>query len=145
MQISSDKFISLLSQSARSGNISSVNQTTSARVEKITRNNDNTSESISQNSVQRTPRLDIDERAIALIEQEFQVSENNALGGELVSSSNNFSTQFSAQQEQTQRRQTNEFETIRDLNQSAVSTYQSIDSIASRENIQQLFGVDIFA
>lgn len=138
MQISSDKSISLLSTRATANNITSVNQANTARVERIQSNTTNNSNASVENNTARVQRFDVDEQAIALIEQEFQSNSGNSLGGEITQSEFNFSAQ-------SQNRQANSFEAIRDTNQSAVATYESIDTLSNRENIQQLFGVDLYA
>lgn len=145
MQISSDKSLSLLSQrAAQNNNSSSVNQTNSAQVQKVQSNTANTS---AINDISRQERFDVDEDTLAFIEQEFEArsnsnsNSNNELGGELVRSD----SASADQSNQSQRQSNNRFETLNDSNQSAVSTYESINSLANTENIQQLFGVDLFA
>ena len=65
---------------------------------------------------QRTDRIDIDQSAISLLEQEKQASDNNT-----------------SYDQPSQR------------NATAVTTYQSVSNLEQRENVQQLLGVDIFA
>lgn len=139
MQISSDKSLSLLNQRvAQNTRSSSVNQTNSAQVEKI---QSNTVNNTAINEVTRQERFDIDEETLAFIEQEFEARSESNLGGELVGADSQSANQFN----QTQRQTNRNYETLNDANQNAVSTYESINSLASTENIQQLFGVDLYA
>jgi len=79
-------------------------------------------------------RLDIDEQAMALIERE-------ALP--LYDSRN--SSQQSSQQNYQQTSTNGGYDTPSSQNQLAVAAYQSVDAIAQRDSIQQIFGVDLFA
>lgn len=72
-------------------------------------------------------RLDIDEQAIALVEREQLQSFNSP---NLAADRNNANSGYDSPSVQ---------------NQSAVATYQSVGAIAQRENVQQVFGVDLFA
>ncbi|GLX77074.1 hypothetical protein tinsulaeT_04140 [Thalassotalea insulae] len=73
---------------------------------------------------QRANRLDIDEQAIAIVEREQQnLSVNNQ-------ASNSSNTSYDQPSQ---------------ANQTAVSTYQSVDNIVKRETIEQAFGVDLYA
>jgi hypothetical protein len=83
----------------------------------------------SQADANAQQRFDIDEQAIALIEREQLQPFNNA-SQQQSSGSNNDNSRYDAPSSQ---------------NQSAVAAYQSVDSIAQRDNIQQVFGVDLFA
>lgn len=74
------------------------------------------------------PRLDIDPEAIALVEQNQQLDANQK-------------SSFSEQQ----RNYSAEYDQPSQSNQTAVSTYQSVGNIAERDNIQQAFGVDLYA
>jgi len=84
----------------------------------------------SQSDVDTRQRLDIDEQAIALIERELPQPYNNASNQQNVDQKNNYNSRYDAPSNQ---------------NQSAVAAYQSVDAIAQRDNIQQVFGVDLFA
>lgn len=94
---------------------------------KVSATEENQSQKSSQDA-RAQQRLDIDEQAIALVEREqFNT---------LANSSNfqpNANTSNSRYDEPPAR------------NQSAVAAYQSVDTIAQRENVQQVFGVDLFA
>ena len=87
----------------------------------------------SQTDVETRQRLDIDEQAIALIERELP----SAYG------------KSNSQQSNQQSNQQNSFNSAYDApsnqNKLAVATYQSVDNIAQRDNIEQVFGVDLFA
>ncbi len=65
---------------------------------------------------ERVDRLDVDENAITLLEQEQQASGN--------------STTYDQPSKQ---------------NMTAVSAYQAVDNIEKRDSVKQLLGVDIFA
>lgn len=72
-------------------------------------------------------RFEVDQQAIALIEQEqFQPESNRQNAAE----QNNANSRYDAPSRE---------------NQSAVAAYQSVDTLAKRDNIQQIFGVDLFA
>ncbi|WP_286261697.1 hypothetical protein [Thalassotalea atypica] len=73
-----------------------------------------TSQQVDQ--LQRNERIDVDQRAISLLEQEKQSSNNN--------------TSY----DQPSKRNT-----------TAVTAYQSVGNLEQRESVQQLLGVDIFA
>ncbi|MGB1261718.1 MAG: hypothetical protein ACPG52_02315 [Cognaticolwellia sp.] len=77
-------------------------------------------------------RFDVDEHAIALIEQEHVEREpfNQGNNQQSTGNSNSYNSSYDAPSNQ---------------HQSAVAAYQSVDSIAQRDNIQQIFGVDLFA
>ncbi len=75
-------------------------------------------------------RFDVDQQAIALIEREQLQPYNNGSNQQQNTSSNDDNSRYDAPSSQ---------------NQSAVAAYQSVDSIAQRDNIQQVFGVDLFA
>lgn len=83
----------------------------------------------SQTDVETRQRLDIDEQAIALIERELP----SAYG------KNN------SQQSNQQNSFNSAYDSPSNQNKLAVATYQSVDNIAQRDNIEQVFGVDLFA
>lgn len=83
----------------------------------------------SQADANAQQRFDVDEQAIALIEREQLQPFNNA-SQQQSSGNNNDNSRYDAPSSQ---------------NQSAVAAYKSVDSIAQRDNIQQVFGVDLFA
>lgn len=139
MQISSDKSLSLLNQRAtQSNNSSSVNQVKSAQVQKI---ESGTPNNAVISDVVRQERFDVDEETLAFIEQEFEARSESSLGGELVRSDE----QATRQSNPFQKEVNNNFEPLNSANQNAVSVYQSINTLANSENIQELFGVDLFA
>lgn len=118
------------------GNNSSV-QAQEQRTRALARENLNTEESKAQNSqadINTRQRLDIDEQAIALIEREQSPQ------GDI---SNN--RQVNSQQNNQQTSYNSGYDLPSNQNQSAVAAYQSVDAIAQRDNIQEIFGVDLFA
>jgi hypothetical protein len=109
------------------------------RVEKIQQSSEQSAGKLNQqvNEQAQKPRqverFDIDPQAIALIEQEQQSQQsqtNQTFGSSNQSSQNANSTAYDQPPSQ---------------NKSAVAAYQSVNSISQRENIQQVFGVDLFA
>jgi hypothetical protein len=76
-------------------------------------------------------RLDIDEKALALVEREQLQPFDNG----------NASNQGSSQRQFN----SSSYDNPSQQNQSAVATYQSVGAIAQRDSIQQVFGVDLFA
>lgn len=72
-------------------------------------------------------RFDVDQQGLALVEQEYLSAQNNQ--------------QKNQQTENSSTRYDNHVE----LNQTAISAYQSVDNIARKESIKQLFGVDLYA
>jgi hypothetical protein len=91
-----------------------------ARVEKDPENQ-------SQSRVQS--RLDVSENAIALAKEQYagQSSSGNA------STQSNNQSNFSQYDEPSKQ------------NQTAVAAYNTVDTLAQRENIKQVFGVNLFA
>lgn len=92
--------------------------------EQVQRNDDSRSQASAQAS-RAQQRLDIDEQAIALVEQE----QSRTLNARQANSG-------SAQ---------SDYDAPSPRNQSAVAAYHSVDTLAQRENVQQVFGVDLFA
>lgn len=88
----------------------------------------------SQADIDSRQRLDIDEQAIALIERDqrsqFASSNNSQPSNPQSGQSNSYNSSYDSPSNQ---------------NQSAVAAYQSVDTIAQRDSIQQIFGVDLFA
>ena len=88
------------------------------------RRQDNQERAPEQQSQQLPQRLDIDAQALAVVDEQFnqQASNNNQSGA-----NNTFVEQNGLR------------------NQTAVSTYQGVENIEQRANIEQLFGVDLYA
>lgn len=84
----------------------------------------------SQADINSRQRLDIDDQAIALIEREQLPSSNVNSNRQANSQQNNSNSGYDAPPSQ---------------NQLAVAAYKSVGSIAQRDNIEQIFGVDLFA
>ncbi len=103
------------------------------RTRAVARENFSAEESQSQKSqvdINSKQRLDIDEQAIALIEREQLPANNSASNSTQNSQNNSYNSGYDAPSNQ---------------NQLAVAAYQSVDTIAQRDNIEQVFGVDLFA
>ncbi len=97
-----------------------------AQVESVVSHVENSSSSNSQN--QQSSRLVSDKATIALVEQQLysQSSRSNAYSAE-------------------ERKGFSQYDEPSKRNQSAVSAYQTVDNIAQRESIEQIFGVNLFA
>mgnify|MGYP003624339464 FL=1 len=107
------------------------------RVSTIAREKFNNEESQTQKSQAETDgrqRLDIDEQAISLIERD-QLSQFD--------SRNNL--QRNNQQGEQSTNYNSGYDSPSNQNRSAVAAYQSVGAIAQRDDIQQIFGVDLFA
>ena len=97
-------------------------------------------------------RFDIDEQALALVEQaqfENQQAQLNQSSLQTAPPSNNAvsaqgSSSFSGQSTNQNSNQAS-FDRPSKQNQTAIAAYSSVDNIAKRENIQQVFGVDLLA
>lgn len=78
-------------------------------------------------------RLDFDEQAISLIERD-QLTQFDSR-----------STEQSNQQNGQSNNSNSGYDSPSNQNQLAVAAYQSVGAIAQRDDIQQIFGVDLFA
>jgi hypothetical protein len=88
----------------------------------------------SASDINTRQRLDIDEQAMALIERQ-PLPPYDSLN----------SPQQSSQQNYQQTSTNSGYDTPSSQNKLAVAAYQSVDAIAQRDSIQQIFGVDLFA
>jgi hypothetical protein len=88
----------------------------------------------SQSNTESRQRLDVDEQAIALIEREQSSPFDNRNNSQQNSAQNNGQNSYNSR-----------YDAPSSQNQLAVAAYQSVDAIAQRDNIQQVFGVDLFA
>ena len=119
----------------RLGNTSAVpaqeqRQNVAAR-EKL--NNEENKTQNSQADTNSRQRLDFDEQAISLIERDQLAqfdSRNAGQSNQQNGQSNNYNSGYDSPSSQ---------------NQLAVAAYQSVGAIAQRDDIQQIFGVDLFA
>ncbi len=85
-------------------------------------------------------RFDVDEKSLALVEEAQQrTAEAGQSNSQLSSQTNNQSKQSSKSNTQTA------YDSPSQQNKSAIAAYSSVDNIAQRENIQQVFGVDLLA
>jgi hypothetical protein len=84
----------------------------------------------SASDINTRQRLDIDEQAMALIERQPLPP---------------YDSRNSSQQNYQQTSTNSGYDTPSSQNQLAVAAYQSVDAIAQRDSIQQIFGVDLFA
>lgn len=125
--------VNLASQAAIArGNSTSVpaqEQRTRALARESLSNEENQTQK-SQSEIDTRQRLDIDEQAIALIEREPLPGYNSSDSQQSSSQQNSYNGGYDSPSTQ---------------NQSAVAAYQSVDAIAQRDSIQQIFGVDLFA
>jgi len=98
--------------------------------------------------VQQAERFDIDEQALALVEQaqfENQQAQLNQSSLPSTSSGNNSFSQQGNNQTTGQSRSQANYDSPSKQNKTAVAAYSSVDNIAKRENIQQVFGIDLLA
>ncbi|WDE13656.1 hypothetical protein [Thalassomonas haliotis] len=117
------------------------------------------SEQLEQTSKNPTQggRLDVNEQAIALLEQEAQQQAGQGLGQQAAEQGASQFLGQDAEQASGQGAQLQLFSDSADTSQgatydrpsnqnlSAVAAYQSVNNIAQRDSVQQLFGVDLFA
>ena len=100
-------------------------------------------------SPQQVNRLDVNEQAIALFEQQVEQETSKQAGQQA-------EQQFGQQLEQQTAQQLAQnadpqgsngtgYDQPNNQNLNAVATYQSVNNIAQRDSVQQLFGVDLFA
>ncbi|NMP31334.1 hypothetical protein HII17_07150 [Thalassotalea sp. M1531] len=80
---------------------------------------------------QRVNRIEVDENAIAVLERENAQRQNS-------------SAQSNGSNNQSSDSQTS-YDTPPSQNATAIATYQSVNNIERRDNVQQLLGVDVFA
>ena len=108
-------------------------------------NKDSTQQEQDQQASQ-VARFDIDEQALALVEQaqfENQQAQLNSSASQTVSASNiSFSGQTNQQVGNKNNSQAS-YDSPSKQNQTAIAAYSSVDNIAQRENIQQVFGIDL--
>ena len=123
-------------------NQSIVNQKTNAQVQvsnSLTRPKNESkdlqsSDVLSANKQQsQIERLAVDEKAIAVVEQDFQRRANT---------SSNSGLKLSVQ---SAGNESADYDKPSSHNQGAVAAYQSVGNLAQRESVQQIFGVDLFA
>ena len=83
-----------------------------------------------QQKSQQQTRFEVDQQSLALVQQNYQQNyqQQNQHGQQ---------TQFGAQQ--------TKYDQPSAQNQTAVSVYQSVSNLSERDNIQQIFGVDLLA
>jgi hypothetical protein len=111
------------------------------RTKALARESLSSEESQSQKSpsdINTRQRLDIDEQAMALIERQPLSAYDSG-------NSSQQSPQQSPQQNYQQTSTNSGYDTPSSQNKLAVAAYQSVDAIAQRDSIQQIFGVDLFA
>ena len=98
-------------------------------VKRIELEREKNSEQESSNA-KRTERFDVNEESLALVEQEYQANQSNQ------ANQNNSQNGF---------QQSTDYDTPSEQNLTAVSAYESVDNLAKKESVQQLFGVDLYA
>lgn len=108
-------------------NVSGINNQQPVRKVEREREQNNAQQPVQQSA--REERFDVDQQALALVEQEYnaQSAQNNNANN---TASNQSSTDFDNPSRQ---------------NQTAVAAYESVDNQAKKEAVQQLFGVDLYA
>ncbi|WDE03528.1 hypothetical protein SG34_019320 [Thalassomonas viridans] len=101
-----------------------------------------------RNSAQQSGRFDVNEQAIALLEQEAGQQTGQGLGQQSAGQESGQGAQlqlFADSSDNTQGAGTTAYDRPSSQNLNAVAAYQSVNNIAQRDNVQQLFGVDLFA
>ncbi len=111
-----------------------------------------------QTGANKQSRLDINEQALAQVEQ-FKQQQDDTLSSKAFSSQNNanatdlssinLASTIQTSSDQSRLGQDNANPSSKYVNNeqnlSAVSAYQSVGNLAQRESVQQLFGVDLYA
>jgi hypothetical protein len=83
-------------------------------------------------------RFDVDEKSLALVEESQQrAAESERPSSQLSSQTNDKPEQLNKSNKQTA------YDNPSQQNKSAIAAYSSVGNIAQRENIQQVFGVDL--
>ena len=96
-------------------------------------NVEDTANNPAQNSERSVERLDVNEQALAIVdEQRQQQTQQEAQQQSLVLSSEDNTNNTSVEQ-------------VNNRNITAVSTYQGVENLQQRSDIEQLFGVDLYA
>lgn len=96
-------------------------------------NVEDTANNPAQNSERPVERLDVNEQALAIVdEQRQQQTQQEAQQQSLVLSSEDDTNNTSVEQ-------------VNNRNLTAVSAYQGVENLQQRSDIEQLFGVDLYA
>jgi|GEM_PF-1461587 len=142
MNINDSTYLNQVLRAAKgTQNIGKANQQTNFRsgLAPVDENNQsNKSKSLEKNN----SRFDVSDKAFALIEQQTELnSAQSGTGivprGENASVNNQANVQHQAK--------TSQYDQPSPQNLSALAAYQSVDNIAERENMIQIFGVNLFA
>lgn len=92
------------------------------------------------NNSSREQRLEADEETLALIEEQYQASQQEA-NTQVLSRQNSTENNSSA----NNGRSNTIYDQPSQQNNTAISAYQGVDNISQRESIEQQFGVDLYA
>lgn len=98
--------------------------------------------------VEQAERFDVDEQALALVEQaqfENQQAQLNQNAQQTPTATNSVLAEQNSQQGNNQNTRQASYDSPSKQNQTAISAYSSVDNIEKRENIQQVFGIDLLA
>jgi len=125
MQISN---VNIAPQATQKINPQPSTESNSGRLENKGNNQQNPS-ALANERNRHLERLSADEHAIAAVEQDFNTRSKT--------SAHSNSTQFSSSAAG--------YDLPSSRNQGAVAAYQSVDNLAKRDSVQQVFGVDLFA
>jgi len=87
-------------------------------------------------------RFDVDAKALALVEQALFSSEQAQISSNSLQIPSQGNNSFS-QQGNNQTSSKASYDSPSKQNQTAIDAYSSVDSITQRENIQQVFGIDL--
>jgi hypothetical protein len=124
-------------------------QQTPQSTEQVEQSNKQSAQQTQDQSKQsgQVERFDIDDQALALVEQaqfENQRAQNNQSTFQAPSSTNTL-TESSNTQSTFQNSSRAGYDSPSKQNQTAIAAYSSVDNIAQRESIKQVFGVDLLA
>ncbi|MBA6233020.1 MULTISPECIES: hypothetical protein [unclassified Colwellia] len=125
-------------------------QETQQSTQQVEKSNKQSAQQTQEQSKQaaQVERFDIDEQALALVEQaQFenqQAQLNQSSSRTSLQSNNAFSGQSNPQSADKNGSQAS-YDSPSKQNQTAIAAYSSIDNIAQRESIKQVFGVDLLA
>ncbi|GLX80919.1 hypothetical protein [Thalassotalea eurytherma] len=129
MQINSSTNTYPVTQGVNSGQNVARDSSRIAREQNV----EDTTKKPAQNSERPVERLDVNEQALAIVdEQRQQQTEQEAQQQSLVLSSEGDTNNTSVEQ-------------VNNRNLTAVSAYQGVENLQQRSDIEQLFGVDLYA
>lgn len=142
---SANKVLQTINSQAQAGNVSSrVQQDQVSQALNLTQSETQNSKSLNnKQQADAVVRFDVDESAIALIEQELNERANLSINSSAENTSATSGTALKVDSVHGQSYKA-DYDQPSQYNQSAVAIYQSVGNLAQRDSIQQIFGVDLF-